>query len=171
MPNQTPRQSIPLINRPPFATITIGTYRKVKELKRALTNAGNRISDYASDLMDRMPLVSAPETWDLYGVSNAELGLTQGGTVAQSFKALAKVGDVKLPAEAGPYLRLAMSDQPLGQWELMYMDPIADRGGCPGVFNVGRGRGGLWLDGGDADPEHFCHAEDVWVFGRKRPGA
>jgi len=160
---------LPLLERPPFATIQIGKFRKVKELKRALTDGGNRISDYASDLMDRMPLVAEPETWDLHRATNAELGLTKGGTIAQSFEAIAKVGGIKLPPEVGPYLRLNNPDQPMGEWELVYMDPIAGRLGCPGVFHVEHVKDGLWLGGCNAYPERFYGAEFVWVFGRERP--
>jgi len=165
------RQSIPLINRPPFATIQIGTFRKVRQLRQALTDKKFRVSDYAGDLMDRMTLVPKPTTLDLYRATNAELGLTQGGTVAQSFEAIAKIGGEKLPAEVGPYYRLNNPDQPLGQWELMYMDPITDRDGYPRVFYVEHDKDGLWLYGYYAYPEHFDNAEYVWVFGRKRPGA
>jgi len=163
------RQNIPLINRPPFMTIQIGTFRKVKQLRQALTDKEFRVSDYASDLMERMTLVAEPMTIDLYRATNAELGLTKGGTVAQSFEAITKVGGIKLPPEVGPYLRLNSPDQPMGEWELVYMDPIADRNGYPSVFHVGHDRDGLWLNGSIARPEDFYSAGIVWVFGRKRP--
>lgn len=163
------RQSIPLIKRPPFATIQIGTFRKVRQLRQKLTDGGYRVSDYAGDLMDRMTLVTEPMTIDLYRATNAELGLTQGGTVAQSFEAIAKIGGEKLPAEVGPYYRLNNPDQKLGERELMYMDPITGRYGCPRVFSVDHDRDGVWLGGCRAHPEGFCRAERVWVFGRKRP--
>lgn len=165
------RQRIPLLERPPFATIQIGTFKKVKQICQALADKKFRVSGYASDLMDRMALVTEPMTIDLYRATNAELGLTQGGTVAQSFEAIAKIGGEKLPAEVGPYWRLNNPDQPMGQWELMYMDPVTDRDGYPGVFNVVHDEDGLWLYGYYARPESSCSAEYVWVFGRKRPGA
>ena len=74
----------------------------------------------------------------------------------------------KLPAEAGPQYRLQNPDQKLGEWELMYMDPITVRDGFPDVFDVGHRSDGLWLRGYDAGPDSFYDAGDVWVFGRKR---
>lgn len=162
-----------LIERPPFMSIQIGTFENVKAMRQALKDAKCNVSDYASDLMDdlmdRMTLVAEPTTLDLYKATNAELGLTQGGTIAQSFEAIAKFGGVKLPAEAGPQYRLQNSDQKLGEWELMCMDPIAGRYGYPCVFCVAHDGGGLWLDGRFARPGYFYFADFVWVFGRKRP--
>lgn len=161
-------QMLPLIERPPFATIEIGTFRKVKDLRRALIDGKCRISDYAGNLLDRITLVSEPGTLDLYGATNAELGLTQGGTVAQTFEAIAKIGGEKLPAEAGPQYRLQNPDQKLGEWEMMYMDPITGHDGYPRVFIVVPGReNGLLLDSIRARPEDFCLAVRVWMFGRK----
>lgn len=162
------RLSKPLTERPPFATIQIGTFKKVKDLRQAFTDSNFRISDWARDLMDRITLVSEPTTLDLYRATNAELGLTQGGTVAQTFEAIAKFGGVKLPAEAGPQYRLQNTNQKLGEWELMYMDPITSRSGYPSVFYVAHGGDGLWLVGSRARPDDFYPADGVWVFGRKR---
>jgi hypothetical protein len=157
---------LPLIERPP-STIQIGTFSEVKQLRQALVDGRFRISDYADDLLGQITLVSEPDTLELYRATNAELGLTQGGTVAQSFEAITKIGGEKLPAEAGPQYRLQNSDQPMGQWELIYMDPMPGRDGYLGVFSVGHGRDGRWLHGDCAYPEYFYGADSVWVFGRK----
>ncbi|MCL5406999.1 MAG: hypothetical protein M1429_00665 [Patescibacteria group bacterium] len=162
------RLSKPLIERPPFATIQIGTFKNLNNLRSALKNAKCNISSYADDLFGRVTLATEPMILDLCRASNAELGLTQGGTVAQTFEAIAKIGGEKLPAEAGPQYRLQNLDQKLGEWELIYMDPIIDRVGCPDVFSVEHGKGGLWLYGYNASPDYFYHAEFVWVFSRKR---
>jgi hypothetical protein len=164
-------QMLPLLERPPFATIQVGNFKNVKALRQALSDNNRKVSDWGNDILGRITLVSEPTTIDLYKATNAELGLTQGGTVAQTFEAIAKIGGEKLPAESGPQYRLQNSDQKLGEWELMYMDPITDRYGDPSVFRVERDEGGLWLCGGAADPDDIYYAEDVWVFGRKRPVA
>ena len=49
------------------------------------------------------------------------------------------------PPETGPYKRLADSNQPLGDWYYIGMEPIADSDGNPSVFGVGRSGYGLWL--------------------------
>lgn len=163
------RLTQPLLERPPFATIEVGTYKSVADLRQALTEDGSRIGDWASNLMGRpeFTLLTEPAKLDLYTASNAELGYPNGCTVAQSFEALEKIGAVKLPHEAGAQYRLQYKDQPLGEWRLMYMDPIADSDGCLEVFGVEHIDGGLWLDGDYADPEDFCNGDGVWVFARK----
>ncbi|KKQ74085.1 MAG: hypothetical protein US94_C0014G0003 [Berkelbacteria bacterium GW2011_GWB1_38_5] len=163
------RLSKPLLERPPFMTIQIGTFKNVKAMRQALKDKKINISAWASDLMDRMTLTAKPATLKLYRATNAELGLPKGSTVAQSFEAIARFGGEKLPAEAGPQYRLQNLDQKLGEWELMYMDPIIGRGGYPRVFGVGHYGGGLWLNGHTASPDYFYDAGSVWVFGRKRP--
>lgn len=150
-----------------FARIQIGTYKTFRELRHALADGGYRVSDYAIGLMNRMTLVLEPKTLDLYWATNAELGLTHGGTVEQSFEAIAKIGGEKLPAEAGPQYCLQSPDQPMGRMELMCMDPIPAPRDYPSVFGVERDEGGRRLCGCYAYPRYFNCAEDVWVFGRK----
>lgn len=162
------RLSKPLIERPPFATIQIGTFKNLNDLRSALKNAKCNVSDYADDLLGRITLATEPMTLDLYRASNAELGLTKGGTVAQTFEAIDKIGGEKLPAETGPQYRLQNLDQKLGEWELIYMDPIFGRYGYPCVFYVAHYEDGLWLRGNYARPDGFFDADSLWVFGRKR---
>ncbi len=159
-------QDLSIITRSPFATIKIGMFKNVRAMRRALSDNKCRVSDYASELMDLMILAKEPMTLDLYRASNAELGLTQGGSVAQSFEAITKIGGVKLPAEAGPQYHLQNTNQKLDEWKLMYMDPITDNSGYLSVFSVGHDRG-MWLHGDNARPDGFYSAVHVWVFGRK----
>ncbi len=163
------RQSKPLLERPPFASIQVGTFKAVDELRQALLDGGFHISDWASDLMGRPEFILVPEPTELklYSATNEELGFPNGCTVAESFAALERIGAVKLPPEAGPQYRLQYPDQPMGEWRLMYMDPIAGSDGDLRVFDVGRHGGGLWLSGDCASPGRFCRGDRGWVFGRK----
>ena len=161
--------NLPLIERPPFATIEVGTFKTVADLRQTLVASNFRIGNWASDLLDRpeFTLLTEPAKLDLYMASNAELGYPNGCTVAQSFEALEKIGAVKLPPEAGAQYRLRYADQPLNEWRLMYMDPIADSIGCLEVLAVVRNDGGLWLYGDYASPSYFYVGGGVWVFARK----
>jgi hypothetical protein len=163
------RLTQPLIERPSFATIEVGTYKTTDDIRQALAAGNFRIGDWASDLMNRpeFTLLTEPAKLDLYMASNAELGYPNGCTVAQSFEALEKIGAVKLPPEAGAQYRLKYADQPLNEWRLMYMDPITGSDGGLGVFSVERDGGGLWLDGRYAGPGRFYGGDYVWVFARK----
>ncbi len=162
------RQSKPLIERPPFASIQVGTFKSVEDLRQALLSGGFRIGEWASDLMARpqFTLVAEPAELKLYRVTNAELGYPKGCRVAEMFAAIERIGGVKLPPEAGAQY-LPHSDLPLGEWRLMYQEPIPDSDGCPRVFDVAHDGYGRWLRSYYADPGRFCYGHRVWVFGRK----
>ena len=159
---------MPLIERPSFATIEVGTFKTVLDLKQALTDGKFRISDWVNNLMGRpkFTLLTEPAKLDLYMASNAELGYPNGCSVRESFEALEKIGAVKLPPEAGAQYRLQYADQFLGEWRLMYMDPITDSNDTLWVFDVGRHDDGPWLSCYCADPDDFCNGDEVWVFAR-----
>jgi hypothetical protein len=170
------RRSPPLIERPPVATIRVGTYQDVEAWCQSILGAGCRIGDWANDLTDqrgavgevgKFYLVSEMAEIPLYAASNADLGYPKGCTVAESFAALEGIGAKKLPPDGMLYLRLAYLNQPLGEWLLGYMDPIADSSGDPEVFYVGRNEDGLWLYSSFAHPENTYSGGAVWVFARE----
>jgi len=162
------RQSRPILERPPFATIQLGTFKEVADLHRALLDGGFQIGNWADDLMSRPQFVpSKPGSIQLFRATNAELGYPDGCTVAKSFAALEKLGAVKLPPDAMALLRLVYLDQPLGERLLGYMEPIPDSRGYLKVFYVVRYENGLWLRSYCAYPEHFYSGAEVWVFARK----
>ncbi len=157
---------LPLIERPPFATIQIGTFESVRDLRQALVDRNYRISDDADDLLSRIAVVSEPAILDLYRVTNAELGLPPRKTlVAETFEAIRKIGGERLPAEAGPQYRLQKPEQSLGECELMCMDPVPGRDGDPLIFGLECYEDGLWLRG-CRGPKEVCDAVRAWVFGR-----
>ncbi|MEK7142719.1 MAG: hypothetical protein AAB785_00745 [Patescibacteria group bacterium] len=156
-----------LIGRSPFAKIQIGTFGNAQDLRRALIDGNNRIERGADDLLGRITLVSEPATLDLYRATNAELGLSRGGTAAQLFDAIEKIGGEKLPAEAGPQYRLQNPDQPVGGWELVFSDPLTYCDGFHGMFSVRLDGGDRWLQGFRDNGATLLVC--VCVFGRKRP--
>src|SRR4030042_6711383 len=44
---------LPIEERGPFMTVRIGTHQNVKRLRKPLTDAGNGISDWGSDILNR----------------------------------------------------------------------------------------------------------------------
>jgi hypothetical protein len=157
---------LPLIERPPFATIQIGTFENVRDLRQALVDRNYRISDDADDLLSRITVASQPVTLDLYRATGSELGLPPRKTlVDETFEAIRKIGGDKLPAEAGPQYRLQKPDERPGGCELMCMDPVPGRSGDPLIFGLECYESGLWLRG-CRGPEEVCDAVRVWVFGR-----
>ncbi len=161
---------MPLPERPPFATITVGNFASVPTLEHALQSRGYYIGNWAGNLMgcEKFTLLSELGTLDLYRASSAELGYPCGCKVKQNFEALEKIGAKKLPIESGAQLRLQYpGQQPLGEQCLMYMDPIACPDHCSsGVFSVEHGDDGLCLYGFCGDPEAFCEGDKIWVYTR-----
>jgi len=164
------RHNLQLIERPPFATIEVGTYKTIADLCQALTGSYFPITSGASYLMLRpkFTLLAEPAKLDLHMVSNTQLGHPNGCTVKESFTALKNIGAVKLPPEAGPQYRLQYADQPFGESRYMYMDPIVSLHGNREVFCVKRDDSDRWLDSRFAHPNFFLSSDVIWVYARNK---
>ena len=60
--------------------------------------------------------------------------------------------DSVVPAEVGPQLRLAYSDQSMGEWMVMATEPIHGPDGDLRVFRVARSWDARWLGTSYGDP-------------------
>lgn len=113
-----------------WKTITIGAQKSVKDL----TDGGFRISEWAGDILKKITLADAETEIELVLVSVADLGFTKATRRDAIYDRAKELGLDLVPAEAGPQLGLAYSDQPMGEWMLMAMEPIADSVGGLLVF-------------------------------------
>lgn len=144
-----------------FKTIEIGTgIEYVKEIQKEMY-----ISIRAKDLISKMPKAKK-ETIDLVVLRSKNLGFTESWIKITEIYAKAKeLGYDLCPAEVGPALRLAYSDQEVNEWLYIAHEPITGSGGDPRVFGVGRdGDGGRWLDAGYAGPGDGWSLDDRVVF-------
>jgi hypothetical protein len=157
----------PIMERRPFATIKLGTHKSVKDLRKALLDAGYRIGDWGDDILKRINVASKPEDVDIVVVSVAELGFPNGATRAQIYEKALSMGLGLCPAEVGPQWRLQYADQPMGEWILVGMEPISDSGGSLKVFDVVRFEDGRWLYGNDGRPGGVWYGDLRWAFRRK----
>lgn len=156
-----------LAERPPFATIQIGTFGSVSDLRKALLDGGYRISDDADDILGRISVALKPTLLDLYRITNPELGLPPYETLLdEAFEAIRKMGGEKLTAEVGPQYRLQMPSQ-AGECMLIYMDPILGSNGVRLLFGIETHEDDLWLRG-CRGPQEVCNALRIWIFGRRR---
>ncbi len=163
------RQSRPIIERSVWKTVTVGNLPKdAKSRRKILTDVGIRISDWGGDILDRIQ-PAKPTEIELVLVTVSELGFPDRATVSQIYAALPSFDLEPCPAEVGPRLRLAYTDQPLDEWIMVGMEPIADSGGGLRVFSVERGDDGLWLCSRYAGPAYRYSGVSRWVFGRKSP--
>jgi hypothetical protein len=148
-------------------TITIGG--KTREQLRSDIHAANmRVSDYASDILDRIEVSPASKQEKLVILSVAQLGFpngaTRGATRREIYAAAEELGLAPAPAEVGPHLRLQYTEQPSGGWLVIGMQPITDRHGGPLVFGVGRDGDGLWLFVSDGHPDYRWNGGNRFVF-------
>lgn len=123
-----------------FKTITIGESKKSLEKKLKDFN----ISSYAQELIDKME-ISKKQNVDLVVLTPRDLGLTGYPTTTEVFEAAKAQGYELCPADVGPALRVAYTDQPLNEWLSIAMEPITGSDGFPFVFRVARDSDGSWL--------------------------
>lgn len=111
------------------------------------------VSDWAKDMLDKVSYQKKKEPCDLVCLTPGELGFNKPPTTTELYAAAKEQGYDLCPAEVGPRLREVYTDQPLGEWLYVAMEPIPDSGGGPSVFGVGRSDGGgSWLDVAWAGP-------------------
>lgn len=150
-----------------FKAIKLGTYGDASKFRKALEKAGIQIGSWGSDILNKVT-VGPRESIELVRVTVAELGFAKGATRQEIYQRAFDLGLSLCPAEVGPQLRLQYKDQPMGEWLLIGMEPIADSDGYPLVFLVERGRYGLWLSGRYGLADGFWNPDGVWVFARRK---
>lgn len=153
---------------PVWKTVKLGLRKSADEYRKAIEASGNRFSDWASDIIGRPEFKTAAEECevDLVVASNAELGFPQGATVKQTFDRAKELGLELCPNEIGPALLEHYQDQPVGEWFLIAMEPIAGSDGRLHVFRVGRDELALWLYARGGRPGSFWFGHCRWVFVR-----
>ncbi len=120
-----------------------------EEAEKALLNKGYQISDYARDILQKVEFSQESKSYELVSFSVSQLGFPNGATLQEVYKKAEELGLELCPAEVGPQLRLQYKDQPEGEWLRIAMNPIADSGGFPDLFDVRRAGDVLWLRRGD----------------------
>jgi hypothetical protein len=155
-----------------FRTIKVGNnLRTADDFRTALQQAGCRIGNWANDLMSRPGFTTADQEGDveLTVLTTRQLtGKENGGTTTEIFVGAARIGLEKCQPEDGPQLRQQYLDQPLHEFLMIGMKPIADSGGYPSMFFIARDGDGLWLFTDYVDPDRHWGGGDRWVF-RRRP--
>lgn len=126
--------------------VEIGITTK-EELLRQLKEKNINISDYAKDMLDSRDFTTNKETkaTNLVRLTVESLGFPRGATTNEIYRKAEELGLELCPAEVGPQYRLKYANQPMNEWVSIGMKQIADRGGTPDVFHLGRHGDGLWL--------------------------
>jgi hypothetical protein len=140
---------------------------KTKEQLIALMEATHiNISDYAKSMMENRDFVPGKnrEEATLIRLTVADLGFKTSATTDQIYERAQTLGLELCPPDTGPNYRLKYKDQPLNEWVRIGMKQIADSGGRPGVFSLGRDDGGLWLGSIWAAPDDEWRPGSKFVF-------
>lgn len=154
-----------------WKTIKLGTGPKTgNDFKKAIKDAGMRISDYANDILGKSAFkVSETEhEVDLVNMSVAELGFKDGARYDRICAKAQELGLELCPAEVGPQLRLQYEGQPMNEWVIVAMEAITGSNGRLRVFRVVRSDDGTWLYGHYGDPDYVWNADSRFVFVRRK---
>lgn len=141
---------------------TVDLGKTPEQYRTAFKKAGMQVSSYADDLLGKMPPVSG--SVDLVRLSSRDIGFEDGATYETICNKAKKLGYELCPAEVGPALRLAYTDQPNGEWLRVAMEAITDSDGSRNVFGVVRDGDGPWLFWSDGNPDFFWDAGRQFVF-------
>jgi hypothetical protein len=124
-------------------TLTLG--KTADQYRKAFKKGDIQLSSRGEDLLSKMP-VGKKEKVEVGIMTVRDLGFTTYTTTTELFTRIKEKGYDLCLAEVGPALRLAYTNQPVGQWLYVAMEQIIDSDGHPDVFSVERDVGGeRWL--------------------------
>ncbi|MBI4117208.1 MAG: hypothetical protein HY451_00745 [Parcubacteria group bacterium] len=143
-----------------WKTVKLGVHKTPDAYEKAIEAAGFRTNEYALKILKKISVSQTEIELDLVVVTPADLGL-KNPTYQQICDRAVESGLEKCPREVGPVLRIDYPDQPYGEWLLVAMEPEAGSDGILGVFRVGHGDRGRWLDA------RWFFPQDTWCGGAR----
>jgi hypothetical protein len=157
-----------LADTPVWKRITLGAYKGVNSLRNALDAARVRIGNSADEILGRPAFHVSPakQDVDLVVVSVADLGFPNGARLADIYRRAGELGLELCPAEVAPLLRLAYTNQPMGEFLNVAMRPIATYAGELVALSIANAGTGPLLIGGDGRPELVMNRMAKLVFVR-----
>lgn len=157
-------RSLNLAKRTPFASIEVGTFKAVEDLRRAVEACEFRLLDWTSKLITMPDFILAEHsTLPLYEVTNDELGFPNGCTMAESYVAIKGIGGEILPPEAAFQYCIQYPDQLLRDWRVMYMNPVCGVG-SPSIFRITNFDHDRRLSSTSFIPGLRCNGDWIWVY-------
>ena len=115
---------LPLMQRPTWKTLQ-RTCNDAKGYTADLKADGSRISDWAVNIMKKLTFKKGfdKSSVELQSATTKELTGKDAATTTEVFEAIRKAGGELCPAWVGPELSKQYTDQPLGEWRLVAMEP------------------------------------------------
>lgn len=124
--------------------ITLGTHKTTNALLKELKDKGFKVSDYAQEILQKIPLSKQKTEIELEIVKVKDLGFTGFPSLRDIYAQAKEKGYALCPPEVGPQLRLQGKNLPY--WVYVAMDPIVDSDRYPRILLVDEDGSGLWLD-------------------------
>lgn len=151
-----------------WRTARRGVYKTLEVYLAALEAKGYKVETYAGQTLPKVVWAQEYGEEELVLVLDHDLGLKEGYTLDELTAAAAKFDLHRLDADVAAGLREQYDDQPIDEWVLCAMDPIADSDWDLEVFDVGRDAGGVFLYARCANPEYRFFLGRVWVLSRRK---
>lgn len=150
---------------PIYLDIEVGGKSK-DELVAAIKSANIFVSDYSLDIMSKPAWRPGErERVKFARVKISDLGFKKNPTTREIWARIKELGHSFCEPGDGPAIRLALQNQPLGDYFWVAMEQIADSDGSPRVFRVTRsGDGERWLDADWVYPVSRWDLDDEVVF-------
>jgi hypothetical protein len=151
-----------------WKTVKLGVHKTPDAYRQALEAAGFKVSDWASQIIDKVTVAKTEAEIDLVVLSVGDLGFKRATRYDAICARAKELGFQLCPDEVGPALRLDYSDQPNGEWLRVAMESLAGSVGVLGLFGVDRDGGGRWLHSGYGFPVDAWGPDDRFVFSLPR---
>lgn len=157
-------------------TIKIGGMSK-GNLLNLLGKSEMSVNDWARKVIEGPSFTTQPELEEIALVrcTVRGLGFSVKPTTDELWERIEEVGAL-CPAEVGPWVRLAFSDQPVDDYFWVATKPVTDSQGRLGAFCVGRNSGvgqnsvdgTRWLGGGPIGPGGHWGLDHSFVFRHRK---
>lgn len=149
---------------PVYLDIEVGGKSK-DELLAELKAGGHYVSDYAKDIMSKPAWKSGKKEQVKFARATiSDLGFTKNPTTREVWARIIELGHSLCEPGDGPAIRLALKDQPRGDYFWCAMEQITDSGGSPDVFCVLRDDDESGLRTYWTSPGHGWNLDDEIVF-------
>ena len=131
-----------------WRTMVLNMHENGEVLRQTLAAANCRISNWANEVLRRLPTRVQPLQMDVAAVivSVGELGFPGGALQEEVYSRAMALGLELCPPEMGPLLRIQYLDQPPAEWLLIGMRPVTDRSERSSIFVVEHVYSALWID-------------------------
>lgn len=137
-----------------------------EKAEKALKDKSILLTDWGKEILYKTEFSKKAETYELVRFTLEQLGFPSGVTTDEIYQKANTLGLELCPSEVGPHLRLTYKG---GEWMLIAMKQITDRGGYPRVWRLNSDDTTLMLDADSAKPGRRWGADYEFVF-RLRKG-